>query len=162
MEKQDGMYNSTSIAFYLTARTNEEGYFTNMTKVQKLLYIVYGIYLVATGKRLTDEHPQAWPYGPVFPETRRVLLDQEFRKIKLGNLQVEGIEQIKQDKDLSVVISFVLKNFGSWPATALSEWSHEDGSPWEQTTNKFRFKWGNEIDDCLIQEYFSDLVSITQ
>lgn len=38
-------------------------------KSQKLLYCCYGAVLAETNERLTDEHPEAWPYGPVFPRT---------------------------------------------------------------------------------------------
>lgn len=47
-----------------------------MTKIHKLLYISYGIFLARENKRLTNEHPQAWPFGPVFPRVHnKVSLD---------------------------------------------------------------------------------------
>ena len=49
-------------------------------KSQKLLYCCYGAVLAETNERLTDEHPKAWPYGPVFPRT--------FTDINKGRLTV--------------------------------------------------------------------------
>ena len=66
-------YKSTIVATYIAALANEKRVSVNMTKIQKLLYIAYGIYLAVKDSRLTNEHPQAWPYGPVFPTTRNKL-----------------------------------------------------------------------------------------
>ena len=38
-------YRSTDIATYIVALANEKRIAINMTKVQKLLYVVYGTYL---------------------------------------------------------------------------------------------------------------------
>ena len=67
-------YNSVEVAKFIVATANNKHLSINMTKVQKLLYIAYGIFLAVKGYRLTNEHPQAWPYGPVFPTTRNKLL----------------------------------------------------------------------------------------
>lgn len=39
----------------------------NMSQIQIILYISYGVWLASTGERLTSEHPQVWQFGPVFP-----------------------------------------------------------------------------------------------
>lgn len=61
--EQEGKYSSVDMAKMIVAYANDRHYFVNMTKVQKLLYIVYGVYLSVNGERFTDEHPKAWPYG---------------------------------------------------------------------------------------------------
>lgn len=38
----------------------------NMSQIQIILYISYGVWLASTGERLTSEHPQVWQFGPVF------------------------------------------------------------------------------------------------
>lgn len=47
------------------------------TQAQKLLYCCYGIVLAAFDERLTDEHPKAWPGGPIFP--RALIVDNGHR-----------------------------------------------------------------------------------
>ena len=39
------------------------------TQAQKILYCCYGATLAKYDERLTDEHPKAWPNGPVFHRT---------------------------------------------------------------------------------------------
>lgn len=151
------LYKSTDVALYLLAKANghDQKISMNMTKLQKLLYVVYGVYLFVYKERLLDEHPQAWPYGPVFPSTRNRLLKEDFSTISIDDIKDTNL---KSDTKLQEVILFVFTNFGSWNAGQLSEWSHIDGSPWEQTTKQEHFKWGNIIDDQLIMNYFSSII----
>jgi len=126
-----------------------------MTKIQKLLYIAYGIFLAVKNTRLMDEHPQAWPYGPVFPTTRNKLL-----KTDLFSIRCEDAEfaELKKDTELVSLIDLVFKNFGSWTAVQLTEWSHGDGTPWQQTVSTDNFVWGTRIPDDAIQRYFSNII----
>lgn len=153
-------YRSTDIAIYIIALANDDRIAVNMTKVQKLLYIVYGAYLRIYGERLLDEHPQAWPYGPVFPTTRNKLLKHEFSTITKEEITEEERDHIVKDEKLKRVIDFVFRCFGDWNAGQLSEWSYCNGSPWQQTTNKDGFKWGNVISDELIRDYFNGIITI--
>lgn len=155
------IYRSTDVAFYIIALANDRKISINMTKVQKLLYIVYGAYLRIYGVRLLNEHPQAWPYGPVFPTTRNKLLKHEFSLISKDNtIGEEEREKIITDEKLNKVIDFVFRHFGDWNAGQLSEWSHSDGSPWHQTINRDGFKWGDVIPDNAIMDYFNSIISV--
>lgn len=149
-------YNSVEVAKYIAAKANEEKFGINMTKMQKLLYIVYGVYLRVYEIRLTNEHPQAWPYGPVFPTTRNKLLKEDLYGISMNDVS----DELKKDKTLKTIIDFVFGKFGTWNAGQLSEWSHRDGSPWFYTTKTDNFKWGMQIQDYLIYDYFKKLVSV--
>lgn len=153
-------YRSTDIATYIVALANEKRIATNMTKVQKLLYVVYGTYLRIYGERLLNEHPQAWPYGPVFPTTRNLLIKRDFYTITKEDIAEPERNDIENDNQINGVIEFVFKYFGDWNAGQLSEWSHSNGSPWHQTTNKDGFKWGDVISDELIRDYFNSIITI--
>ncbi len=126
-----------------------------MTKLQKLLYIVYGTSLAIYGERLVDEHPQAWPYGPVFPTTRNKLLNVSFEDI---SLTASEFEEINKDERTKQIIKVVFDGFGVYNAGALTSWSHSPGSPWDRTTKLEGFKWGDRIDDETIQQYFNDII----
>ena len=149
-------YKSTILAEYLAAIANERRLSINMTKLQKLLYIVYGAYLRIYEERLLNEHPQAWPYGPVFPSTRNHLLKKDLYDIELSSID----EQLKADDRLNRVIDFVLAKFGTWNAGQLSVWSHSSGSPWDKTTNVKGFRWGDVIPDTFILSYFTEIITI--
>lgn len=145
-------YNSVLFAKYIIAMANERGVPINMTKTQKLLYVAYGTCLAVKGTRLLDEHPQAWPYGPVFPTTRNKLLKQNFYDIRISNPEFDSI---REDKEANSLINLVFRGFGDWTAGQLSEWSHSDGSPWERTVDSEDFSWGNRMSDEDIKSYFS-------
>lgn len=148
-------YNSVSVACYIAAMANSRKLGLNMTKLQKLLYIAYGTYLALKNKRLTNEHPQAWPYGPVFPTTRNKLIKKD---LSLINQNSPEIDNIKDDKEMQSLIRLVLDGFGDKNATTLSVWSHQPGSPWDRVSSQEGFKWGERIPDEYIQEYFNSIL----
>lgn len=148
-------YDSLTVANFIVASANERRLSINMTKLQKLLYIAYGTYLAVTGARLTNEHPQAWPYGPVFPTTRNRLLKKDLSSIRMSE---ECLKEINQDMEMRSLANIVLSSFGNKSASTLSEWSHQSGSPWDRTVNKKNFSWGDRIPDEYIQEYFNTII----
>lgn len=148
-------YNSVDVARFIVAIANEKHISINITKVQKLLYIAYGIYLAVKDERLTDEQPQAWPYGPVFPNTRAKLLNEDFYSI---TWEREELFELRTDSTLRSLFELVFNHFGQWTASQLTAWSHGDGSPWERTTEQNNFKWGNKIPDAYIQPYFNSII----
>lgn len=150
-------YNSVSVAFYIVAWANQNKVTINLTKTQKLLYIAYGANLIVGGNRLCDEHPQAWPYGPVFPATRLKLLKADLAAV---TMQSAELGELRDDKYLAELTAFVFEGFGSKTAGQLTAWSHRPGSPWEEATHMPGFKWGNEIPDAFIYDYFSRIINV--
>lgn len=145
-------YNSVDVALYIVAYANKESVSINLTKTQKLLYIAYGAHLALNDDRLCNEHPQAWPYGPVFPTTRNKLLRTDLCGVRMED------SKLKDDKYLKSLIKFVFMGFGKKTAGYLTTWSHLPNSPWDRTTHCSDFKWGVEIPDEYIRTYFSSLI----
>ena len=143
--------NSVVLANYIAAYANANSFVINMTKLQKLLYITYGVYLAVTGMRLTNEHPQAWPYGPVFPTTRNRLLKKDLESIQLDNNNTLA-------DDVKSCVKLVFNTFGVYNASYLSAWSHQPNSPWDLTVRGAGFAWGNQIPDEYIMPYFQNLL----
>lgn len=152
-------YSSVVVAKYIVATANEKHLTINMTKVQKLLYIAYGLFLAVRGERLTNEHPQAWPYGPVFPTTRNKLLNVDLYGISKSE---ESLAEIKADEDVNALIELVFTTFGSWSALKLTNWSHGDGTPWQKTVSEKDFSWGVQIPDEYIKSYFNSIISYAE
>jgi uncharacterized phage-associated protein len=143
-------YDSRDVAKALIAIGLKHNMILNITKVQKLLYIIYGHFLAVEGIRICDEHPQAWPYGPVFPKTRKMM------GIDGIAYRIEDLGELAADEMLLDVVENVVKTYAGYPASTLSEWSHEEGSPWDGTVSTKGFKWGNQIPDELIKSYFEN------
>lgn len=148
-------YNSVDVAKYIAAYANEHKFSINVTKIQKLLYIAYGLYLSVRGKRLTDERPKAWLYGPVFPSTREMLIKTKISDIRIND---PDLSDLKKDEDLTGLIDLVFKKFGIRTASDLTNWSHKKNSAWDKTTLLKNFKWGREIPDHFIKEYFDQKI----
>jgi uncharacterized phage-associated protein len=150
------MYDSLLIARYIMAKCNElkednPDYEYNNTKIQKLLYVLYGFYWAKRKLRLTNEQPKLWPYGPVFVD---VFLDIQRNGFFMGDTKASLFETIgKEDKE---EFDQHIKSLGKYMASALSEWSHEEGSPWSKTKSDVGGRWNTPIDDGYIEEYFRE------
>lgn len=155
MIKDKYLYNSVDVATFVVAYANENRFGINMTKLQKLLYIMYGTFLSVKSFRLMDEHPQAWPYGPVFPTTRNRMLKRDMTSISMVNVP----ENMRTNQELNSLAKTVFKHFGTWTGSSLSQWSHKPGSPWDRTVNMKGFDWGWQIPDEYIQEYFNSIIT---
>lgn len=149
-------YDSIVVAFFIVAWANLHKFSINLTKTQKLLYIAYGANLVIGKNRLCGEHPQAWPYGPVFPATRTRLLKTDIPGITMDD---PLLAKVKDDEYLKSIIQFVFKGFGDKTAGQLTAWSHRPNSAWDETTHMPNFRWGNEIPDAYIYEYFAQMIN---
>ena len=144
-------YNSILVAKYMLALAFERNIVLNVTKVQKMLYILYG-YFIARGVKILDEQPKAWPYGPVFPKTRKKV---DFNIVwKTDN---PDFKDLVDDKDLTDILNKVIEKYSGYTATQLTEWSHMSGGPWEETTKQEGFDWNAPIPDEYIASYFKEL-----
>lgn len=151
-------YRSEDVARLIAATLNERKIMINITKIQKLLYIAYGTWLRVYQNRLLNEHPQAWPYGPVFPTSRNKLTKSSVELVDITRNEVPP--ELLNDAELARTIDFVLLHFGHWTAANLTAWSHSAGTPWDLTTQREGFVWGEQIPDSLIYDFFVKLVRL--
>ncbi len=145
-------YDSVLGAKLLLALAYEKDIVLNVTKVQKMLYIIYSYFMAKHNIQIFQETPKAWPYGPVFPRTRK--------KVDYGILYKKDSAELKEivsEKELVEKINSVIAIYSKFSAAELSDWSHMEGSPWDNTTKTPGFKWGDHIPNEFIKEYFSNL-----
>lgn len=148
----DHNLDSIDVASYIARWCGMHNIFVNITKLQKLLFCVYGSILAVTDNRICEEHPKAWPHGPVFPRvytyTKRHQLDIIDALIKhqyASNFDLTEEEQNVIDQTLSL--------FGKYNAGQLVNWTHKQGSPWFEST-KGGVYLQKEIPDQIIKDYF--------
>jgi uncharacterized phage-associated protein len=143
------MYDTLDIAQYILSIKND--YKINdmsNTKMQKLLYIIYGVYMSLYKEKIFKEQPKYFPYGPLFPRVYN----------KYDILKSQTINDIDIDIRVKNVIRFVLKSFGKLSANELTIWSHLKDSPWDKMNQKDT-KFGNPLDDGEIRDYFSNYLN---
>jgi len=125
-----GKVDSVDFAIYLNEKAKAESLQMNVTKIQKLLYICYGLYFAAKREPLLSERPQAWEFGPVFPRVHK-------KQKKNGN-NLDGIESSISFDDMKQyddILLPVLRHFGRWSASGLVEWTHQRGNAWDKKYN---------------------------
>ena len=125
-----GEVDSVDFAIYLNKKAKELGKSVNVTKIQKWLYICYGLYLAQHNKQLLTERPKAWEFGPAFP---RVHNKQKKNNDSLDNLSMSVCEDSLEKYD--EIINAVLEHFGDWTASGLVEWTHGKGNAWDKKFN---------------------------
>lgn len=143
-------YDSVTVANYLLALAYKKGVVLNVTKVQKLLFIAYGYFLAQYNQHLFNEAPKAWPYGPVFPKTRK-----QVDYSKIIDVDDAALQEIAADAEVTEALNRIIDKYSKFSATQLSEWSHMPGSPWDKATKEASFTWDYPIPDEYIKEYFS-------
>jgi uncharacterized phage-associated protein len=145
-EKDFIQYDSIDVARHIMAECQERGVGDiGNTKINKLLYIVYGTFLALHKRPIINERPKYFPYGPVFPRVFKAF-------DRLTPIKFELCEDLKK------VVTTVIETFKDFSAGKLSAWSHAEGSPWDEVKNKFGERYGVELDDNKIYNYFKNSV----
>lgn len=153
--KLESGFDSNDVMAYILGVCEQNNITWNITKAQKLLYCCYGTVLAAFNERLTEEAPQAWQYGPVFPRT--------FNGLRKGRI-TPGLDKgfsNRCNEQWLPLIQETVKLFGKYTASQLSTWSHKPGSPWSKATHD-----GEDLQVQIpaeyIKEYFTPLILRTE
>lgn len=129
-----------------------DGRHLNMSQVQLLLYIAYGVYLAKRGSRIIPEQPQAWVFGPVFPRAYNRLRKDN------GDGKEEFVALSKDRPDILSLLQHTFRRFGFRSAAAIGEPHTDSKSPWGLTCKANPEKWGATIDDELIGKWFGSML----
>ncbi len=125
----------------------------NKTQVNKLLFMCYGTYLALVGKKLFEEAPKAWPFGPVFPKVYKTF-DRKEMPILISD---ENIKQFNSNLPALNICCAVIDRYSHVSAYDLSTWSHQEGSPWYKTVySESPIVWNKVIEDDIIKKFFKE------
>lgn len=117
-------FRSSVVMAYILYKAEQAKHPINKTQAQKLLYCCYGAVMARFNERLTDEHPKAWPFGPVFPRTLNDINKKRLTTDMALTFQKEC------PPEWLALIDKTIRTFWGYTATQLSNWSHMKGSPW--------------------------------
>jgi uncharacterized phage-associated protein len=149
-------YGGITVSRFIAAYWNKEHADINLTKIMKLTYLLYGIHLSMRGERLFNEHPQAWPFGPVFPNIRIQLLRSDYNAISLDSFE---FKDISEDEDIIRFVDILYGIFGKCTQDDLIQWTTGIETPWYRVKSTWWRKWGKEIPDSYIEQYNDIFIS---
>ena len=147
---------SIDVAAYVTKQCAQKNFFVNLTKIQKLVFFVYGSVLATSGERICDEHPKAWPHGPVFPRIYKYTKRHADGIVEALMSHNENLASVLNEQQKNI-IDTTLNFFGRYNAGTLVNWTHDEKGPWFQSTNGGK-NLQKEIPDNLISDYFKSLL----
>ncbi|MCH2486470.1 MAG: SocA family protein [Erythrobacter sp.] len=128
-------------------------------KLQKLVYLCYGWWLVEHDESVIGEAPQVWKHGPVFRSLYQILRD--FGHAQINTMQRRMFNETPDrvdDGDIEALdlIDWVWERYGRYDQFQLSDMTHQPNTPWYQTAanHNFRVPMNTEIPLPTIQEHF--------
>lgn len=146
--KQEYTHDSLTFAKALVHMAELEDKGLNMSQIQVMLYIAYGVWLAKNDDRLFEEQPQAWQYGPVFPRV--------YSKLRKGTEDTHE-QYLKLKTDSPERFAFLERCFRRYAWTRASDLAAPHvsrGTPWAQTRATCPEGPTARIEDDLIREWF--------
>lgn len=122
----------------------------NVSQVNRLIYIMYGIYLAETDNILLDTTPEAWCYGPVLTEVRDAFVT--------NNLSYKYMS-FKSDDDrdtIELLLESTFAHFGNWSSGNLVSFTMKEGGAWYYNTKLSHFQYGDLMKNELIKREFKE------
>lgn len=162
------MHHSTSIANEFLKRAMRDCKDLTQMQLQKLVYIAHGWYLAIHNEPLVGQQPEAWDYGPVYPELWGALKHHGRlpvgKKIMKSDCLFWGFDDDQTDSEVVAslteqeeeLIDRVYKIYSDYRAYKLSALTHEDDTPWHKVYMQQGKKRGL-IPNELIKEHFIEL-----
>ncbi|MBQ2267476.1 MAG: DUF4065 domain-containing protein [Succinivibrio sp.] len=147
---------SIDVAAYVTKQCAQKNFFVNLTKIQKLVFCVYGAVLATSGERICKDHPKAWPHGPVFPRIYKYTKRHADGIVEALMSHEENLTSTLNERQKKI-IDTTLNFFGRYNAGTLVNWTHDENGPWFKSTNGGK-NLQKEIPDNLISDYFKTLL----
>jgi len=132
----------------------ENGIFVSNMKLQKLVYIAHGFYLGYKDLPLSNETPQAWQYGPVFPSLYCKLRDYGASKV---DRLIPGVNDLPEDSEEVQLIQVVWESYGKLSAASLVSRTHAKGTPWSDVWSPDTTKV--VIPNSSIKDHFKKLIA---
>lgn len=149
-------YSPLTLANTFVARHGHEAPLTHM-KLQKLCFYAYGWWLAYNQDPILTEGPEVWQYGPVFSSLYNVLSTKRSSPITAPQSPSPMTPPpIIEDAVPVSWVDWVWQRYGQLPSMALSNMTHETGTPWQIEAAKHNYKVPrhHRIPDEVIRQYF--------
>jgi uncharacterized phage-associated protein len=163
-------YDARAVANYFLELAKRDGKALDPMKIQKLVYLAHGWSLAVNRQPLIVDKVEAWRYGPVIRSLYSAFRDEGSGPIghpaydaRIADGKLTFIAPRLDDigdpfnKGVKDLLDEVWRVYGDLSAVQLSNFTHQQGSPWEQTWKPD--STGLVISDDLIKDYFLSLAT---
>ena len=154
-------YTAAAVANFFIEKNVAESRDLSHLKIQKLLYYAQGWHMANYGLLLFNEPIEAWRHGPVVRSIYNALSGsgdrQIFNKISVVYDQGYGQPDIpEEDVQTRDFLEEFWKVYGPLHAFALTNATHDPGTPWDTVVklNRGCLGYGEIIPNSLIHEHF--------
>lgn len=127
------MYQLAHVVNAVLYRAREEEVPMTQMKLQKMVYFLYGEYLLTTGEPLFGERFEMWRYGPVISDIYQAFKRYGARPIKGYMSDVNGEYRrllVEDDLDLLNCFSRIWQRYKGKSGIELSNLTHQARSAW--------------------------------
>lgn len=153
---RDSAHDPRAIANKVLDIRAETGEPLSLMQLIKLVYIADGWSLALLGKPLSSEKPQAWQYGPVYRTVYNAFSGIGARPVSSRAL-VQGTDIPMTeafDENEDKLLRMVVRGYGKLSAFALSNLTHEKGTPWSKARDRGLY---HDIDENEMLSHFNSL-----
>lgn len=133
-------------------------------KLQKLVYLCYGWWLVNHEQPVIAEAPQVWRHGPVFASLYDVLKGRGHSAITTTQRHFfsQTPDRVDQgDQEVFDLIDWVSDRYGRYDQFYLSNLTHQPDTPWYITAaeHSFRVPMHTDIPLATIRDHFRSIAA---
>ena len=161
-------YDAKAVANYLLELAENDGKPISPLKLQKLVYFAHGWHLAIKGEPLLTDCVEAWEWGPVIPDPYHEFKDfgngsinrratqwlMRQGKIRVTQPTIDSCDDAEANESTKALLKKIWAVYGRFTAIQLSNMTHEDGSPWDRTRQKYGARKNADIQDEWIKEDF--------
>lgn len=159
-------YSSVAIANTFLREFGASGGVEHM-KLQKLVYCAYGWWLAQYGlesERLTEDRPEIWKHGPVFPDLYhafKIFGRKPIKEMQSTSPFVAPDLIDDDDENVMKLVRWIWGRYGHLSSFALSDMTHKPGTPWYRVAQERNFSvpYSTEIPDKYIFEEFQSIMT---
>lgn len=121
-------------------------------QLMKLVYIAHGWALAILDRDLFEDRIEAWKYGPVIPNLYRAT--KQFGRNPIPKDMIDEGEGGIEDRDVKSFLEDVYEKYAHLGGIALSNLTHQAGTPWDQKFENGVFNI--EIPDDIIKRHYKE------
>ena len=150
--KREG-HDSRAVANRFVRLARERGEIITIMQLVKFVYLAHGWHWGYYDKPLICHNVEAWKHGPVVPAVYHAFRPQG---VVVMDPVHAGPSDVGFGADAKSLIDGVFDSYAKVPYYALSELTHEPGTPWYQVRNDGYYA---EIPDTIIRDYYHNKVN---